>query len=332
MPSWPDLEPVEASNALSLFDGLDSLKKYVVLVYEPENSTVGVETILHFLRYPNITVKRITDLELASRYQIDGTKYKIAIVNRQGSVVPYAPANELSSSYKETIISFLNSEHITEKPDVKTETTSFKPIENTGEVNNKILKILEEKFLTVLDRYNPLGVAGRLMLKRLSEFASGHIHELSGEDFENKVKELDDELQPVYSSTNFVGCAGSQAGLRDPLEVLQAMHGYIKHFFGCTDCSEHFQAMALRRKIWNTSSKDDAVLWLWEAHNEVNNRLAGDATEDPKFPKIQFPSGHDFSQPNPKAANKQVEIEVSYCTLLNATLKPVVYDKLSIVQ
>lgn len=48
--------------------------------------------------------------------------------------------------------------------------------------------------------------------------------------------------------------------------------------------------MALRRKIWSTSSKEEAILWLWAAHNEVNQRLAGDATEDPKFPKIQFPS------------------------------------------
>lgn len=48
--------------------------------------------------------------------------------------------------------------------------------------------------------------------------------------------------------------------------------------------------MASKRKIWSTPSKDEAVLWLWSAHNEVNQRLAGDATEDPKFPKIQFPS------------------------------------------
>jgi len=37
-------------------------------------------------------------------------------------------------------------------------------------------------------------------------------------------------------------------------------------------------------------SKSEAVLWLWGAHNEVNNRLAGDDTEDPAFPKKQFPS------------------------------------------
>lgn len=76
----------------------------------------------------------------------------------------------------------------------------------------------------------------------------------------------------------------------DPLEVLRALHGFVKHFFGCSHCSEHFQEMAERRDIWSVSSKDDAILWLWSAHNEVNKRLAGDNTEDPEFPKKQFPT------------------------------------------
>lgn len=37
-------------------------------------------------------------------------------------------------------------------------------------------------------------------------------------------------------------------------------------------------------------SHNDAILWLWRSHNKVNHRLAGDNSEDPKHPKIQFPS------------------------------------------
>lgn len=47
--------------------------------------------------------------------------------------------------------------------------------------------------------------------------------------------------------------------------------------------------MAQRRKIHEVSSWDDSILWLWFAHNEVNKRLAGDQTEDPEYPKEQFP-------------------------------------------
>jgi len=38
-----------------------------------------------------------------------------------------------------------------------------------------------------------------------------------------------------------------------------------------------------------TSSKDQ-VLWLWKAHNKVNKRLKGTLSEDPGFPKTQFPT------------------------------------------
>lgn len=73
-------------------------------------------------------------------------------------------------------------------------------------------------------------------------------------------------------------------------DVLNAIHGYVKHFFGSTECSNHFQEMTARRNMLNVTNKDDAVLWLWSAHNEVNKRLAGDETEDPEFPKVQFPT------------------------------------------
>lgn len=48
--------------------------------------------------------------------------------------------------------------------------------------------------------------------------------------------------------------------------------------------------MAVHKKIWNVTTKDDAILWLWTAHNAVNKRLRQDVTEDPMFPKIKFPS------------------------------------------
>lgn len=52
----------------------------------------------------------------------------------------------------------------------------------------------------------------------------------------------------------------------------------------------HFNAMTMERNMGNVSSKDAAVLWLWKAHNAVSDRISGDATDDPVFPKIKFPS------------------------------------------
>uniref|UniRef100_T1PA99 Sulfhydryl oxidase n=1 Tax=Musca domestica TaxID=7370 RepID=T1PA99_MUSDO len=367
MSSWPDFKPLQLSHTSSipaLFEGLDSLKKYVVVVYERENSTVGVETILHFVRYPNIAVKRTANSELAAKYQIDGTRYRIATVSRDGSIVPYGSLHESSLSYKETIESFLKSQHITEKPPSHAEsnalghTASTMPHASTTDL--EVSKIIEEvkrnkhmvyqadlemairgilyneipksskingekmtallRFLGILEKYNPLSNSGRAMLKELASFTRKHSDEMSGGDFEKELIRLEKQLGKVFSSHRFVGCQGSKTGVRgytcslwqlfhymsvqaatedksdDPLEVLQAIHGYVKHFFGCTECSEHFQEMAKRRHIFNNPTKDDAVLWLWAAHNEVNQRLAGDDTEDPKFPKIQFPSASSCPQ------------------------------------
>jgi len=73
-----------------------------------------------------------------------------------------------------------------------------------------------------------------------------------------------------------------------PEEVLEGITKYVKNFFGCKDCRQHFVAMASEpRSICNYG---DSVLWLWHAHNRVNLRTKGSLTEDPKYPKQLFPN------------------------------------------
>ncbi|XP_045392101.1 sulfhydryl oxidase 1 isoform X2 [Lemur catta] len=71
-------------------------------------------------------------------------------------------------------------------------------------------------------------------------------------------------------------------------EVLQAIRGYVRSFFGCRDCAGHFEQMAAA-SMNRVGSLDDAVLWFWSSHNKVNARLAGAPSEDPRFPKVQWP-------------------------------------------
>lgn len=67
------------------------------------------------------------------------------------------------------------------------------------------------------------------------------------------------------------------AGFEDnPRVVLQIMEKYVKSFFGCRACAEHFEEMA-RESLDSVKTFDEAVLWLWERHNVVNARLAGRA-------------------------------------------------------
>ncbi|XP_050360545.1 sulfhydryl oxidase 1-like isoform X2 [Nymphalis io] len=136
----------------------------------------------------------------------------------------------------------------------------------------------------------------------------------TGSEVYELVKQLETVHSPVFTSNiDYIRCKGSQPKYRgytcglwtlfhtltinaaqkpgnEAPRVLKAMHAYVKYFFGCTECSEHFQAMAARNRIFDVKENDKAILWLWISHNEVNLRLAGDVTEDPEHPKIQFPS------------------------------------------
>ncbi|XP_067156709.1 sulfhydryl oxidase 1 [Apteryx mantelli] len=139
--------------------------------------------------------------------------------------------------------------------------------------------------------------------------------ELPRNAWKEAVKNKGDAPHPAMLPTNvtWVGCQGSEPHFRGypcslwtlfhlltaqalqggpdkelPLEVLSAMRCYVKNFFGCQECAQHFEAMAAE-SMDKVQGREQAVLWLWSHHNEVNARLAGSDTEDPKFPKLQWP-------------------------------------------
>jgi thiol oxidase len=189
----------------------------------------------------------------------------------------------------------------------------FHEIARFSEIDGERMLTLQ-RFLSVLDRYFPFSHNGRAFFSGVKSYVTENTDTIDGGDFLKKLQQLEYKHNPIFASSRWIGCQSDKIGLRrypcgvwtlfhfltvqaaenenadDPLEVLQAMHGYIKYYFGCSGCSQHFQDMAERNKIWSVSNKDDAVLWLWAAHNEVNKRLAGDVTEDVEYPKIQFPT------------------------------------------
>ncbi|KAH8374103.1 hypothetical protein KR200_001597 [Drosophila serrata] len=368
---WPSFHTVtENDSASSLFEGLSSVKQYVAVVHEPENSTVGIETAMFLLAWPAVEVRRVLDAKVAAKFKIEPINLPLSLVDRKGEIKAYAPENANSESYAKQIEKVLREKNITPRP-VKLVQPRTTVATKSGEqsdlikevqrnkhfvyqadleqairtvLHNEVSKVNDiggerllalQRFLTVLQRYNPLGANGHKLVNHLKDYVVQFNEQLSGEQFEQELKRLEAQLSPVYSSTHFVGCAGSKPRLRgyscslwtlfhfmtvqaesneessDPLEVLQAMHGYIKNFFGCTECAEHFQAMASRRKIWSVPNKEEAVLWLWAAHNEVNQRLAGDDTEDPEFPKLQFPSPNSCPEcrrsPDTKSENLEID-------------------------
>ncbi|XP_071607466.1 sulfhydryl oxidase 1 isoform X1 [Heliangelus exortis] len=139
--------------------------------------------------------------------------------------------------------------------------------------------------------------------------------ELPRSTLKEAMKNNRDASHPAVLPTNvtWVGCQGSEPHFRGypcglwtlfhlltvqaaqsgpdkelPLEVLGTMRCYVRHFFGCQECAEHFEAMAAK-SMDQVAGREEAVFWLWSHHNEVNARLAGSDTEDPRFPKLQWP-------------------------------------------
>ncbi|NXB08368.1 QSOX1 oxidase, partial [Cnemophilus loriae] len=106
-----------------------------------------------------------------------------------------------------------------------------------------------------------------------------------------------------------------------PLEVLSTMRCYVRHFFGCQECAEHFEAMAAK-SMDRVASREEAVLWLWSHHNEVNARLAGGDTEDPKFPKLQWPPPDLCPQCHKEERGVHAWEEPAVVTFLKAHFSP----------
>lgn len=56
-------------------------------------------------------------------------------------------------------------------------------------------------------------------------------------------------------------------------DTLKSIRAYVKHFFGCESCAQHFVGMADDQSLENIGSVNAAALWMWRTHNAVNLRL-----------------------------------------------------------
>lgn len=170
-----------------------------------------------------------------------------------------------------------------------------------------------KKYIEVIVKYFPTGRKGKNFLQDLQTEINSYGATVNGADIAKFLQPMDNEDEGIFSSPQqWLGCSGSSTRYRgypcglwkmfhyltvnsdskNPREVLEAMLGYVKHFFGCQDCSKHFQELAVKNDLHGVTELNSSVIWLWIAHNEVNKRLAGDASEDPEYPKLQFPDAN----------------------------------------
>lgn len=154
----------------------------------------------------------------------------------------------------------------------------------------------------------------KLALSQLDDWLESKLDEnlIRHNEWRDKVQSLFYNILPVVNE--YVGCRGSKPHLRgypcslwtifhiltvhssyvskpakkDPPKVLMAMKGYVKYFFGCSECTKNFLKMA--KNVEDEVRGNQEALWLWRSHNKVNKRLKGTSSEDPTHIKQQFPS------------------------------------------
>ena len=51
------------------------------------------------------------------------------------------------------------------------------------------------------------------------------------------------------------------------MDVMNVIKAYIKNFFGCRSCVDHFMKMSKRMRK-EIKRPQDGVLWLWKSHNK----------------------------------------------------------------
>ncbi|VDK72236.1 unnamed protein product [Litomosoides sigmodontis] len=169
-----------------------------------------------------------------------------------------------------------------------------------------------------MKKYLPGTIPIRKMLYRLDHWLSNVSTELTSEEWTHKIMTIQDQLgQPLPSTTNYMACRGSKMHFRgfscgiwtiihamsvqaykiekdNPNfnandDLIEPFHQFIWNFFGCSECATHFHEGILKRNMTAVVTPADGVMWLWMTHNIVNKYIANKASEDPVFPKQQFP-------------------------------------------
>lgn len=174
-----------------------------------------------------------------------------------------------------------------------------------------------KKFVAVLAKYFPGQPLVRNFLHSINDWLQKQQKKKIPYSLFKAALDSRKEDAVLTEKVNWVGCQGSEPHFRgfpcslwvlfhfltvqanryseahpqepaDGQEVLQAMRSYVQSFFGCRDCANHFEQMAAG-SMHKVTSPSNAVLWLWTSHNRVNARLSGALSEDPHFPKVQWP-------------------------------------------
>lgn len=163
-------------------------------------------------------------------------------------------------------------------------------------------KVIEGEKLKVLKQY--VHVLGQLFpadrrelivfFKKLDAWLEQQENEVLVNEYLDKLTELEVELHPWdIDVSSWANCKGTVPGRRgytcslwrlfhtltvlsaqksEEIPVLPIIYGYVREFFGCTECVKHFTKMVQDEGALMITTARAQALWLWRAHNKVNIR------------------------------------------------------------
>ncbi|WKX94824.1 hypothetical protein Q1695_011803 [Nippostrongylus brasiliensis] len=193
----------------------------------------------------------------------------------------------------------------------------FKEIPRRQFVEGDDLVALKQ-WMRTMSKYAPGTTPIRRLLYRMNEWIWSLGDKMDTNDWTNKLQEVQVSLgNPLPDKVEWIACIGSKPNLRgytcglwttahaisvaaykaeknnaqfNPVnEVMEPFHQFIFRFLSCGECAKNFNKEAEKHKLLQVKTAHEMVMWFWRVHNFVNARLSGSRTDDPRFPKRQFP-------------------------------------------
>lgn len=195
--------------------------------------------------------------------------------------------------------------------------TLYKEIPRLEMLDSNKLDILKRLLHVIIEYFPFISNQDREVVSNLLQYLSTVGPQLSRDTYLNSLTQFDDSnSNNLNRFDDYKTCKGSSPSYRgyscslwilfhtltvqeylaqqkDPMkknqhQVLISMRDYIPTFFGCRECARHFRNMSkdVQKSLIHSNS---SMLWLWQAHNKVNLKLAGSASEDPAHKKELYP-------------------------------------------
>uniref|UniRef100_A0A8C5R4Y5 Sulfhydryl oxidase n=1 Tax=Leptobrachium leishanense TaxID=445787 RepID=A0A8C5R4Y5_9ANUR len=303
-PACPPLEPISTNELEQFF--VNNNEEYLAVIFEKSKIYMGREVALDMVQFEGIAVRRVVEdqTDLVEKFKVSMFPSGFLLC-RNGSMSEIALEEQTRASYTKFLRSLPGVKRANYPLIGWSETVHSDPTDVT--------KTVDRSKVYMADLESALHYSLRVEVARFTTLEGDRLKALYG-----YVNVLRKSQKAVLSSdVNYVGCQGSKSEYRGfpcsvwtlfhtltvqaseaaaqgrgklaAKEVLYTMRNYVSQFFGCEECATHFESMAAESIVLVRNS-DEAILWLWSRHNQVNKRLAGAESEDPKFPKVQWPT------------------------------------------